>query len=281
MGSLRARAGTAGTQVVPVTVREAGYVLDGLLGHGTSLRIEQHFVDTHGFTEVAMAFCHLLGIRLAPRIKDLGKQRLWLPKGLPRSGFGKLGPVFAGTIDTERLHERWDDLLRMAASLREGTVKPSVLVRKVASLPRENPLFQAAQDLGRLVKTLFLLDYIRDRILRRRVLGGLNLGEERNALARRFFHGTDGGFRTGDHLAQLYAASCMNLLIAVVAVSNTLEYQRVWATLGGAGRVPVAQLRHLSPLSTEGLVYLGKYEFPRELERPGGEGEDPVRKTGS
>ena len=273
------------TQIVPVTVREAGYVLDGLLGHGTSLRIEQHFVDTAGFTELGMSLCHLLGFRLAPRIKDLGRQRLWLPKGVSKKDFGELGDVFAGTIDMDRIREHWDEMLRVAVSLKEGRVKPSVLIRKIASLPRGSALFKAWQDLGRLVQTQYLLDYIADRRFRRRVLVGLNLGEEKHAVSRRFFHETDGGFRTGDHLAQLYAASCLNLLIGAVAVSNTLEYQRAWTKLGGPARIPVERLRILSPLSTEGVIYLGMYEFEEPLTAPsgteGGEGKRKLRRTGS
>lgn len=256
------------TQVVPVSVREAGYVLDGLLGHGSGLRLEEQYLDTHGFTELAGALGHVLGFRLAPRIANLKDQRLWLLGNMKRSDFGSLGQVFAGRIDPKFIKEHWEEMLRMAATIREGRVKPSVLLRKIASLPRSNHLFRAWQDLGRLVKTIYLLDYVSDPALRRRVLVGLNKGEERNALAKRFFHGTDGGFRTGDHLAQLHAVSCLNLLISTVAVANTMEYQRVWEEKGGAASIPIKALRHLSPLSSEGVIYLGKYWFPKETEGP-------------
>lgn len=264
------------TQVIPVTVREAGYVLDGLLGHGSSLRIETSFSDSHGYTEILMAMCHLLGIRLAPKIADLAEQRLWLAPGMAREDYRKLGDVFAGRVSFDRIVPHWDEMLRTVTTMREGKVRPSILVRKIASLPRKSPVFHAWQDLGRIVKTNYLLDYVRDPIFRREQRVALNKGEERNGLSRRLHHGTDGGFRTGDYLAQLNAASCLNLLISLISVSNALEYQKLWEGKSVAGRVPAVWLKTLSTFSTDGVVYLGKYFFSRDSRPPG-----PIRKVES
>jgi TnpA family transposase len=68
------------TQVINATVREATYVLDGLLYHESDLRIEEHYTDTAGFTDQLFALMHLLGFRFAPRIRDLTDRRLYVPK---------------------------------------------------------------------------------------------------------------------------------------------------------------------------------------------------------
>lgn len=252
------------TQVIPITVREAAYVLDGLLGHGSGLKIEDLWVDTHGFTNLVIAVCHILGIRLAPRIANLRDKRLFMTVGMKRADYGPLGHVFSGTVHPEMIRDHWDEMLRMAVTMKEGHVKPSVLIRRLASLPRRAPLFRAWDDLGRLVTTRWVLDYVGDPKLRRTGLIELNKGEQKHGLAKKFFHGTDGGFRTGDHLAQLHATSCLNILIGCVAVANTLEYQRVWEEKGGQEALALRSLRHLSPLSSEGVVYLGKYWFPKD-----------------
>jgi TnpA family transposase len=254
------------TQVIPITVREAGYVLDGLLGHGSGLRIEDLWVDSHGFTNVAMALCHLLGFRLAPRIANLRDKRLWMAEGMKRTDYGPLDQVFAGTVHPGHIRDHWDEMLRMAVTIKEGHVKPSVLIRKLASLPRSATLFKAWEDLGRLVTTRWVLDYVGDPKLRRTAIVELNKGEQKHGLAKKFFHGTDGGFRMGDHLAQLHATSCLNLLIACVAVGNTLEFERVWMEKGGQASLPLRSLRHLSPLSSEDVIYLGKYWFPTDTQ---------------
>ncbi|HZE99240.1 MAG TPA: Tn3 family transposase [Planctomycetota bacterium] len=115
---------------------------------------------------------------------------------------------------------------------------------------------------------------VRDPMFRRHQREGLNKGEERNSLSRRLHHGTDGGFRSGDYLAQLNAASCLNLLIALISVSNAVEYQRLWGRKGPADRVPASWFKTLSTFSTDGVVYLGKYFFSRDS-RPLG----PIRQV--
>lgn len=123
----------------------------------------------------------------------------------------------------------------------------------------------ASPNLGRIVMTVYLLD----PIFRRRQRQRLNKGEERNSLSRRLHHGTDGGFRTGDYLAQFNAASCLNLLIALISVSIALEYQRLLEGKGGSERVPATWLRTLSTFSTDGVVYLVSTSSRTIRGRPG------------
>src|SRR3546814_3591159 len=65
------------TQVIPATVSEAPYILDGLLMNDAGRRVRQHFADTGGFTDHVFAACALLGYRFAPRIRDLPQKRLY------------------------------------------------------------------------------------------------------------------------------------------------------------------------------------------------------------
>ena len=66
------------TKVINVGVRDATYVLDGLLYHESDIRIEEHYTDTSGFTDHVFALMHLLGFRFAPRIRDLADKRLFV-----------------------------------------------------------------------------------------------------------------------------------------------------------------------------------------------------------
>jgi TnpA family transposase len=73
-------------KVINATVRDATYVLDGLLYHESDLRIDEHYTDTAGFTDQVFGLMHLLGFRFAPRIRDLADKRLYTycdPKQYP------------------------------------------------------------------------------------------------------------------------------------------------------------------------------------------------------
>jgi TnpA family transposase len=92
-------------------------------------------------------------------------------------------------IDPRVIADNWDEILRLAASIKAGTVAPSAILRRLAAYPRQNALAKALREIGRLERTLFTFDWISDPALRRRTNAGLNKGEARNALARAvFFH---------------------------------------------------------------------------------------------
>jgi TnpA family transposase len=182
------------TKVVNVGVRDATYVLDGLLYHESDLRIEEHYTDTAGFTDHVFALMHMLGFRFAPRIRDLGETKLYLPKSNVR--YDALKPMIGGKLNIKQIRAHWDEILRLATSIKQGTVTASLMLRKLGSYPRQNGLAVALRELGRIERTLFILNWLQSVELRRRVHAGLNKGEARNALARAVFFYRLGRFAT-------------------------------------------------------------------------------------
>ncbi len=171
------------TRVVNVGVRDSTYVLDGLLYHESDLRIEEHYTDTAGFTDHVFALMHLLGFRFAPRIRDLGETKLYVPQGVQ-----SLPDVAPADRRHPEHQARACPLGRHpapASSIKQGTVTASLMLRKLGSYPRQNGLAVALRELGRIERTLFILDWLQSVELRRRVHAGLNKGEARNSLAGR------------------------------------------------------------------------------------------------
>ncbi|VCV93867.1 Putative transposase (identified by ISEscan HMM) [Klebsiella pneumoniae] len=196
------------TQVVNVGLRDSTYVLDGLLYHESDLRIEEHYTDTAGFTDHVFALMHLLGFRFAPRIRDLGDTKLYIPKG--DAAYDALKPMIGGTLNIKHVRAHWDEILRLATSIKQGTVTASLMLRKLGSYPRQNGLAVALRELGRIERTLFILDWLQSVELRRRVHAGLNKGEARNALARAVFFNRLGEIRDRSFEQQRYRASGLN-----------------------------------------------------------------------
>jgi TnpA family transposase len=203
-------------KVVNVGVRDSTYVLDGLLYHESDLRIEEHYTDTSGFTDHVFALMHLLGFRFAPRIRDLGDTKLYIPKG--DTCYDALKPMLGGTLNIKVIRAHWDEILRLATSIKQGTVTASLMLRKLGSYPRQNGLAVALRELGRIERTLFILDWLQSVELRRRVHAGLNKGEARNALARAVFFNRLGEIRDRGSEQQRYRASGLNLLTAAIVL---------------------------------------------------------------
>jgi TnpA family transposase len=97
-----------------------------------------------------------------------------------------------GCVNTHRIKQHWDDMLRIASSLKLGTVQASELIRSLLKSKRPSSLAKAIIDAGRINKTLYLLNYIDDEDYRRRILTQLNRGESRHAVARSICYGQRG-----------------------------------------------------------------------------------------
>ena len=173
------------TKVIAATANEAPYVLDGLLYHQSSLVINEHYTDTGGFSDHVFAMCRLLGFRFAPRIRDLKEKRLYVLPGMTVPP--ELASLAAGAINPRIISDHWFELLRLALSIKTGTVTGSVILRKLAACPRQNGLALALRELGKLERTFFTLQWLQDPELRRRSHVGLNKGEQQNALRRAVF----------------------------------------------------------------------------------------------
>lgn len=115
-----------------------------------------------------------------------------------------------------------DEILRLATSIKQGTVTASLMLKKLASYPKQNGLAKAQREIGRIVRTLFMLDWIRDLSLRRRVQAGLNKGETLNALARAVFMHRLGEIRDRGLENQSYRASGLALITAAITLWNTV-----------------------------------------------------------
>ncbi|MFK0380239.1 Tn3 family transposase [Pandoraea sp. NPDC090278] len=247
------------TKVVNVGVRDSTYVLDGLLYHESDLRIEEHYTDTAGFTDHVFALMHLLGFRFAPRIRDLGDTKLYIPKS--DTAYDALKPmVSSDRLNIKAIRAHWDEILRLATSIRQGTVTASLMLRKLGSYPRQNGLAVALRELGRIERTLFILDWLQSVELRRRVHAGLNKGEARNALARAVFFNRLGEIRDRSFEQQRYRASGLNLVTAAIVLWNTVYSERAVNALREHGQVHDGTLlQYLSPLGWEHINLTGDY----------------------
>jgi len=241
-----------------VGVRDSTYVLDGLLYHESDLKIEEHYTDTAGFTDHVFALMHLLGFRFAPRIRDLGDTKLFIPKS--NNTYDALKPMMGGTLNINHIRAHWDDILRLTTSIKQGTVTASLMLRKLGSYPRQNGLAVALRELGRIERTLFILDWLQSVELRRRVQVGLNKGEARNALARAVFFNRLGEIRDRSFEQQRYRASGLNLVTAAIVLWNTVYMERATNALRENGKLAdESLLQYLSPLGWEHVNLTGDY----------------------
>ena len=152
----------------------------------------------------------------------------------------------------------------MAASLKAGTVAPSAMLRKLAAYRRQNQLDLALQELGRIERTLFMLDWLESPELRRRCHAGLNKSEQRHALAQVVCTFKQGRIADRGPDAQQFRASGLNLVIAAIVFWNSTYLADAVAYLRARGEaVPDRLLAHTSPLSWEHIGFSGDFLWDR------------------
>ena len=255
------------SRLIESTAGEAAYILDGLLYHETDLRPREHYADTKGYTDALFGLCHLLGFRFAPRLRDLSERRLFrMRRNLDE--YPNIKPLFfekgsTRLINTRAVHEGWDDLLRLAASVENGVMPASRALRKLSAHHPESQLYKALREVGRIDKTLFLLSYISDLALRRRVLVGLNKGESYHALARSLVIVLGDALRLRSIEDQVNQITCLRLLATAIIVWDAVYMERAVEVLRRANyEIGDAQISHIYPMMLEHLNLIGEYRFP-------------------
>lgn len=255
-------------KVISAATHEAPYVLDGLLHHGSSLAIAEHFTDTGGATDHVFALCAMLGFRFCPRLRDFPDRRL-IPIEHP-AAYPTIAPLLGKRIRADVIREHWDEVTRLVASIKAGHVAPSVMLRKLAAYERQNQVDIALQEIGKIERTLFMLDWLENPSLRRRCQAGLNKGEQRHALTQAIYTFRQGRIIDRSHEAQQYRASGLNLVIAAIVYWNSTYMADAVAHLRSAGEaVRDDLLTHTSPVGWEHIAFSGDFLWDRAAKAVG------------
>ncbi len=211
--------------VVPGTLRDSIFVLEGLLEQQTGLRPTDIMTDTAGASHMVFGLFWLLGYQFSPRLADAGEAVFWrIDKS---ADYGLLNDLARGIINTHQIEQHWDDMLRIAGSLKLGSIQASELIRSLLKSDRPSSLAQAIIEVGRINQTLYLLNYIDDEDYRRRILTQLNRGEGRHAVARVICHGQRGEIRKRYREGQEDQLGALGLVTNAVVLWNTIYASRV------------------------------------------------------
>jgi TnpA family transposase len=246
--------------VITGTPHEAPWILEGLLEHQTALRPLEIMTDTASYSDVIFGLFYLLGFQFSPRLADIGETRFWRID--PTADYGSLNGLARHKVNTRLIQDNWDDLLRVAGSLKQGTISASELVRSLLRSDRPSTLARALGELGRINKTLYLLPYIDDETYRRRILVQLNRHEGRHALSRDTFHGRRGELRQRYREGQEDQLGALGLVVNVIVLWNTLYMDAALSHLAASGVVVKEEDKaRLSPLGHEHLNFQGRYSF--------------------
>ena len=246
--------------VIPGTLRDSIFVLEGLLEQQTGLSPVEIMTDTAGVSDMVFGLFWLLGYQFSPRLADAGESVFWRVD--KKADYGVLDDLARSCVNTHKIEQHWDDMMRIAGSLKLGAVQASELIRSLLKSDRPSSLAQAIIEAGRINKTLYLLNYVDDEDYRRRILTQLNRGEGRHAVARAICHGQRGEIRKRYREGQEDQLGTLGLVTNALVLWNTIYMQAALDHLREQGEdVKEEDEARLSPLSHKHVNMLGHYSF--------------------
>ena len=210
-------------QPIVLNRRQVGAAIEGALRQRQVHQLERVAVDTHGFTHFGMALAKSVSFDLCPRLARLKKRRLYLPKGLDVPPI--LRPIVAETVSRRAIGRGWDKFLRLGASVKHGWYPATEALDRFGSAAAGDPVYETGDALGKLLRTLYLCDYLSNPVFRMEILDLLNQGEAVHSLQRAIHNGmiTAKHGRTTEQLGAISGA--LTLLANIVMAWNTHRMQ--------------------------------------------------------
>jgi TnpA family transposase len=236
------------SQLKTCSSSEVAAMIEGLLRHCTEMAVEKNYVDSHGQSEVAFAFCHLLNFQLLPRLKGIHRQKLYRPFVGQSEAYQNLQPILTRPINWDLIRRQYDQMVKYATALRLGTAETEAILKRFTRNNLKHPTYQALCELGKAVKTIFLCNYLNDYDLRQEINEGLNVVEQWNSVNGFIFYGKSGEFATNRMEDQEVAMLSLHLLQISMAYINTLMIQQVLSEPKWLGMMKKEDFRALTPL---------------------------------
>lgn len=224
------------------------------------IRLSLLAVDTHGYTNPAMSVAKLLGFDLCPRLRDLAERKLYLPPGfLVPEGIER---ATIKRLSRKAIRSGWDELLRVVASIRIGKIGAELALRLLGSAAQGDPAYRAAEHLGRLLRSIFLCDYIAIPDFRREIHTLLSRGESVHQLQRAVYTGKVAPER-GRRRDEMKAISGSHALLTniVLAWNTSHMNELVERFRKDSMNVEDAFLRRMGPVHFGHINFRGAFRF--------------------
>ena len=227
------------------------------LGKNPEIQPDTLHGDTQGQSTTVFGLSYLLGIRLQPRIRNVKDLVFYRPD--KKKKYKHIDSLFKEKVDWELIETHWQDLMQVVLSIKPGKILPSTLLRKLGNYSRKNRLYPAYRELGRVVRTIFLLKYISDKEFRQEIHAHTNKMESFHHFAKWLNFGSE-ILQENDPEEQEKLIKYNDLVANALIFQNVIDQTRIIKNLMSEGfTVSPEDLKRLSPYQTAHVKRFGDY----------------------
>jgi len=249
-------------KIIGAAEHESHYVFDLLYNNTTDIKPEQHSTDTHGANQVNFWILHVFGYRFAPRYRDLHKRIDTLVGFNHPNNYADVLIKPSRKVYDTLICKEWPNIQRIMASLAQKEVSQATIVRKLSSYVRQNQTKKALWELENICRTLYILDFIDDVVLRQSVQKALNRGESYHRFRRAIAYVNSGKFRVKTEAEQQLWNECSRLIANAVIYYNTLLLSRVYERKqADDDQEAMNVIKGVSPVAWQHVNLFGTFEF--------------------
>ncbi|HDZ15117.1 hypothetical protein LCGC14_0433780 [marine sediment metagenome] len=249
-------------KVIGTHEHESYFVFDLLYNNTTDIDPDRHSVDTHGTNQVNFWILYAFGYQFAPRYRNFPMKTESIV------GFGNPGSYDDGFIirpvrkaKEELIVDQWPDIQHIMASLGQKETTQSSIVRKLSSYARQNKTKKALWELDNIIRSIYMLDYIDDRSLRRYVTKALNRGEAYHRLKKAIAHVNGGKLNVKTEKEQHIIHECTRLIANAIIYFNAELLSRLLEHGDPNGPFEMGRLGNISPVAWQHINFYGRFEF--------------------
>lgn len=250
------------SQTIRCSDSEVAAMLRGIIHHATNAKVEKHSTDTHGQSLVAFAFAYILGIDLRPRIKGIGKIKLYKADShIAKYSYDNIQSVMTRSIRWDHIHPEYDNILKCTVALKSQAADPEILLKRFISDNLQSPLYKAILELGRAARTIYICKYLISEELRIEVEEALNVIENWHSGNHFIFFGKRGVVSSNNPVDQELSILALHLLQSSLVYINTLMIQQVLKKPIWSNKLTIEDKRALTPLFYNHINQYGLYSL--------------------
>jgi TnpA family transposase len=243
---------------IPCGVWEAVAIIEGLLQNKSDVQPNIIHADTQGQSTVVFALAYLLGFKLMPRIRNWKDLKFFRP--YKKSKYENIDSLFNDTIKWNLIETHWQDMMQVVLSIKAGKISSSLLLRKLGNYSRKNKLYLAFQELGRVIRTQFLLEYISDVEMRETITDTTNKVEAYNGLSEWASFGSRHLVASNDEDEMEKAIKYNDILTDSIILQNIVDETNIIGQLKNEGfAIKKGDAGFLSPYLTAHIKRYGDY----------------------